>query len=81
MNNKYNDPEWVAEKMFGEEFDSPIIYCLIDRENKSVLCHGTFEKCSDVRYQFKKMGLKPNLEIVYYSELDPELKQLIPEPF
>lgn len=26
MTDKYNDPEWIAEKMFGEEFDSPIIF-------------------------------------------------------
>lgn len=79
--NKYNDPEWIAEKMFGEEFDSPIIYCLVDNETTSVLCHGTYEKCNNVKMQFSQMGSKRQLTIVDYSEMTSEMKSLISEPF
>ena len=81
MNNKYDDSEWIAEKMFGEEFDSPIIYCLVDNETKSVFCHGTYEKCNNVKMQFSQMGSKRQLLIVDYSEMSSEMKSLIPEPF
>ena len=74
--SKYNDPEWIAEKMFGEDFDSQIIYYVVDIADQFVLYYGTLENCKQV--------LKENyagLAIVDSSELTEEMIKSIPEPF
>lgn len=74
--SKYEDPEWIAEKMFGEEFDSAIVYYVVDPADQFVLYSGTFENCNKV--------LEENyagLAIVDYSQLTQEMIKSIPEPF
>lgn len=74
--SKYNDPEWIAEKMFGEEFDSSIMYYVVDVADQFVLYSGTLENCKQV--------LDENyagLSIVDSSELTEEMIKSIPEPF
>lgn len=71
-----NDPEWIAEKMFGEEFDSPIVYYVVDVKDDFVLYSGTLENCMkvvDENYE--------GLDIVSYDFLTENMIKSIPEPF
>jgi len=73
---KNNDPEWISEKMFDEEFDSQIIYYVVDIADQFVLYYGTLENC--------KQFLEENyagLAIVDTSDLTEEMIKSIPEPF
>lgn len=74
--SKYNDPEWIAEKMFGEEFDSSIIYYLVDIADHHVLYSGSLENCKQVLEESHG-----GLQIIDYSQLTQEIIQSIPEPF
>jgi len=74
--SKYNDPEWIAEKMFGEEFDSSIMYYVVDISDQFVLYSGSLEDCKQVMDENYA-----GLQIVDYSQLTQEMIQSIPEPF
>lgn len=74
--SRSNDPEWVAEKMFGEEFDSPIIYYVVDIADDFVFYYGTFENCEKVIDE--NYG---GLALVSYDKLTPGMVSSMPEPF
>jgi hypothetical protein len=76
MNTKHQDPEWVQEKMFGEEFDSPIIYYVVDIADDFVLYTGTLENCNQV-VQENYAGL----QVTSYEYLTENMIKSIPEPF
>ena len=78
MNNfKNNDPEWVAEKMFGEEeFDSPLAFYVVDVKDDFVLYVGTLENCKQVVHENYA-----GLDIVTYEYLTENMIKTIPEPF
>lgn len=67
--NKYNDPEWISEKMFGEEFDSLILYYVVKSNDNSVLFHGSLEECKQYQDQIHK-----DITISNYSDLTPEMR-------
>lgn len=81
--SQYRDPEWIEEKMFGEEFDSPIIYYVVDIADEVVLHSGTFEDCKKFKQQnstaipIVEIGIK----IIDYSQLTKEMIDSITEPF
>jgi len=83
--SKYDDPEWIQEKMFGEEFDSSIMYYVVNTSDQLVLYLGSLELCK----QFLELNLAKSfmyenhagLQIVDYSQLTQEMIQSIPEPF
>lgn len=70
------DPEWVAEKMFGEEFDSTIIYYVVDVRDDFVLYSGSLENCQKVQEENYA-----GLDIVDYSFLTDNMRASIPHPF
>lgn len=74
--SRSNDPEWVAEKMFGEEFDSPITYYVVDIADDFVFYSGTFENCEKVIDE--NYG---GLTLISYDQLTPGMISSIPEPF
>jgi hypothetical protein len=75
MTAKHQDPEWVQEKMFGEEFDSPIIYYVVDIADDFVLYTGTLENCNQV-VQENYAGL----QVTSYEYLTENMIKSIPEP-
>lgn len=76
MPSNPNDPEWVAEKMFGEEFDSPIVYYVVDPADHFVFFYGSLEDCKEVQ-QTNYAGLI----ILDYSSLTPKMRSTLKEPF
>lgn len=74
--SKHNDPEWISEKMFGEEFDSPIMYYVVDIGDQFVLYSGSLENCKKVQEENYA-----GLTIVDYSQLTKQMIDSIPEPF
>lgn len=76
MPSDVNDPEWISEKMFGEEFDSPILYYVVDISSQFVLYSGSLENCIQVLDESYA-----GLQIVDYSQLTEEMIKSIPEPF
>lgn len=76
MPSNPNDPEWVAEKMFGEEFDSPIVYYVVDLADDFVFFYGSLEDCKEVQ-DTNYAGLT----IVDYSMLTPEMRSSLKDPF
>lgn len=74
--NKYDDPEWIAEKMFGEEFDSPIVYYVVDHADNFVLYYGSLDDCK--QYQEQSSA---GLSIVDYSSLTQEMISTISNSF
>ncbi len=76
MTTKHNDPEWISEKMFGEEFDSPIIYHVVDIADDFVFYSGSLENCKQVLDE--NYG---GLTVVSYDQLTTGMLQSMPEPF
>ena len=74
--NKNNDPEWISEKMFGEEFDSPILYYVVDIADDFVLYTGTLENCNQVVHENYA-----GLQVTSYEYLTENMIKSIPEPF
>lgn len=73
---KHEDPEWLEEKMFGEEFDSPIVYYVVDPEDHFVFFYGSLEECKEVqRTQY------PGLSIYDYFKLSDKMRSTLKEPF
>jgi hypothetical protein len=62
--------------MFGEEFDSPIIYYVVDIADDFVLYTGTLENCNQV-VQENYAGL----QVTSYEYLTENMIKSIPEPF
>jgi hypothetical protein len=76
MTTKHQDPEWIQEKMFGEEFDSPIIYYVVDIADDFVLYTGTLENCNQVVHENYA-----GLQVTSYEYLTENMIKSIPEPF
>ena len=73
---KNNDPEWISEKMFGEEFDSPILYYVVDIADDFVLYTGTLENCNQVVHENYAA-----LQVTSHEYLTENMIKSIPEPF
>jgi len=76
MTIKPEDPEWIQEKMFGEEFDSPIIYYVVDIADDFVFYSGSLENCNQVLDE--NYG---GLTITSYDQLTPSMRNSMPQPF
>ena len=76
MTIKPEDPEWIQEKMFGEEFDSPIIYYVVDIADDFVFYSGSLENCNQVLDE--NYG---GLTITSYDQLTPGMRNSMPQPF
>jgi len=75
--SRSDDPEWVAEKMFGEEeFDSPIIYYVVDIADDFVFYNGTYQDCLQVIDE--NYG---GLALFSYDQLTPGMVSSMPDPF
>jgi hypothetical protein len=76
MTIKPEDPEWIQEKMFGEEFDSPIIYYVVDIADDFVFYSGSLENCNQVLDE--NYG---GLTITSYDQLTPGMRNSMPQTF
>ena len=76
MTIKPEDPEWIQEKMFGEEFDSPIIYYVVDIADDFVFYSGSLENCNQVLDE--NYG---GLTVISYDQLTPGMRNSMPQPF
>ena len=76
MTIKPEDPEWIQEKMFGEEFDSPIIYYVVDIADDFVFYSGSLENCNQVLDE--NYG---GLTITSYDQLTTGMRNSMPQPF
>jgi hypothetical protein len=63
-----DDPEWVSEKMFGEEFDSPIVYYVVDISDHFILFYGSFQDCQQMLNESHA-----GYSIVDYSQLTEKM--------
>lgn len=71
-----DNPEWISEKMFGEEFDSPIIYYVVDIADQFVFYSGSLENCKKIQEENYA-----GLVVVDYSQLTKQMIDSITEPF
>lgn len=75
-NSKYDDPEWIAEKMFGEEFDDQPFYYVVDPADEFVLYIGYLDDCE----QFLETTYGGTI-IIPFSALTPQMIDSIDQPF
>lgn len=76
MPSEPDNPEWVSEKMFGEEFDSPIVYYLVDPKHDFVFFYGSLEECKEVQ-RTEYFGAS----IYDYFKLSDKMRSILKDPF
>lgn len=74
--SKYNDPDWITEKIFDEQFDSSTLYYVVDIGDQYVLYSGSLQHCKKILEQNYA-----GLAIVNYSQLTEQMISSIKDPF